>query len=138
MPRFCDLAEKEIPNFGGLKYTNGNMEEGVACLKSGRTIFLGADTILVGAMALGFDSAIITTLNLFPELSQEIYELMKTNKWQEANVVQMKLNKRVWEICPRGGDWVATMKNEFNKINTTFKAGPCRKPLMNMLLNKNM
>lgn len=138
MPRFCDLAEKEIPNFCGLKYTSGNMEEGVACLKKGRCLFLGADTILTGALALGFDSAILTTLNMFPEYSIEIYEYMRNNKWHEAMTVQKKMNKKIWEICPRGGDWVETMKTEFNKINTTFKIGPCRKPFMNMITKRNL
>lgn len=137
MPRFCDLAEKDIPTFCGLKYTNGNMEEGTACLKTDRTVFLGADTILTGALALGFDCAILTTLNLFPEYSIEIYECMRTNKWHEASTVQSKMNKRIAEICPRGGDWVDTMKTEFNKINTTLKSGPCRKPLVNMVLKKH-
>lgn len=129
MPCFCDLAEKEIPSFCGLKYTNGNMEDGVACLKNGRTVFLGADTILTGAMSLGFDCAILTTLNLFPEYAIQIFEYMRTNKWQEARTVQNKMNKRIWEICPRGADWVETMKTEFNRTSIAFKAGPCRKPL---------
>lgn len=132
MPRFCDLAEKEIPNFCGLKYTNGDMEQGIACLKPGRTVFLGADTILTGALALGFDCAILTTLNIFPELSLEIFSYMRNNKVHEALTVQMQMNKRIWEICPRGADWVNTMKMEFNKINTAFKMGSCRKPLANL------
>lgn len=133
MPRFCNLAEQEIPNFCGLKFTSVDLDEGAACLKPGRTVFLGADTILTGAVALGFDSAIMTTLNIFPESSFEIFELMRNNKVQDAMVAQMKMNKRIFEICPRGADWVETMKTEFNKVNTTFKAGPCRKPLTNVI-----
>jgi len=133
MPRFCTLAEQEIPNFCGLKFTSTDLDEGAACLKAGRSVFLGADTILTAALALGFDSAIMTTLNIFPELSFEIVEHMRNNKVQDALATQVKLNKRIFEICPRGDDWVETMKTEFNKANTTFKAGPCRKPFMNIV-----
>jgi len=133
MPRFCTLAEQEIPNFCGLKFTSTDLDEGAACLKADRIVFLGADTILTGALALGFDSAIMTTLNIFPEWSFKIFEFMRNNNVQDALAAQVKMNKRIFEICPRGDDWVDTMKMEFNKVNTTFKTGPCRKPIMNSI-----
>lgn len=108
------------------------MEEGVACLKPERTVFLGGNTILTGALALGFDSAILTTLNVFPEYAIDIFELMRNNKWQEAQAVQAKWNQHIAEICPRGADWVQSMKDEFNRVNSTFQCGPSRKPLMNV------
>lgn len=132
MPRFCELAEKEIPTFCGIKYTSGDMEEGVACLKTGRTVFLGGNTILTGALALGFDSVILTTLNVFPDYAIQIFEHMRNNKWQEAQAIQAKWNDHIQQICPRGADWVQSMKDEFNKVNPTFECGPCRKPVMNV------
>lgn len=128
MPRLCELAEKEVPSFCGIEFASGELDEGVACLKPGRTVLLGADTVLTGGLALGFESAILTTLNVFPGLPQKIFEHMHNNNVQEANAVQIQLNERIHKICPRGGDFVQTMKTEFNKISTGFHTGPCRKP----------
>lgn len=152
MPVFCDLAESEIPNFVGIKYTSGDLAEGVDCLKQGRSIFLGADTILVGAVALGFDSAIMTSLNICPELAIEIMDHMKKSEVSQAAIVQAKLSAKVKEILAvggriypfgmsalffgitmtisfSGGDWVPSMKLAFNKkLSSNINVGPVRFP----------
>jgi len=132
MPRFCDLADKNIPSFSGIKYTNGDMHLGAACLKPGRNILLGSDTILVGALALGFEAAILTTLNICPEFAIEAYEAMQKNMVREAATAQEKLNKRIHTILGDNGDWVEAMKTEFNKVNGVVHAGPYRKPQHNV------
>lgn len=129
MPRFYDLVEKQVPTFCGLKYTNGDMEVGVQLIKEGRNIMLGAETILWGALALGFDAAILTTLSICPELIREIYEHFLNNKREEGLQAQWKLNSRIKEILAKDtGEWVENMKNEFNRTNESFKVGPVRKP----------
>ncbi|KAG4075770.1 hypothetical protein HA402_003596 [Bradysia odoriphaga] len=85
MPKFLNLAEKEIPNFVGLKYTSGDLEQGTACLKPGRSVFLGADTILCAAAAIGFESSIMTTLNFCPELSLEIMKYVRENRFARSS-----------------------------------------------------
>lgn len=102
MPKFLNLAEKEIPNFVGLKYTSGDLEQGTACLKPGRSVFLGADTILCAAAAIGFESSIMTTLNFCPELSLEIMKYVRENRLQEARQTQEVLTKRVQKILENG------------------------------------
>lgn len=102
IPRFLDMAEEAIPNFVGLKYTSNDLDQGAACLKAGRSVFLGADKILSAAITLGFDSAIMTTLSICPELSIKIIDLMKNNKLKEARIAQEQLNKRVDAILKRG------------------------------------
>lgn len=102
MPRFLDLVEKTVPNFVGIKYTSGDLDQGAACLKENRSIFLGADTILVGALALGFESSIMTTLNIYPEMSIEIVELMKKEKIKDALRIQQNLNKKIKMILEKG------------------------------------
>lgn len=134
MVRFCKLAEKEIPNFCGLEYASSELDEGVACLKPGRHVFIGADKILVAALSQGFDSAILTAVNLFPEYPIEIFKHVHNNDVTSAARVQLKMNQRFEAIFPPGGDWVRTMKNEFNKTVSTFKVGPCRKPVWNAAL----
>lgn len=130
MSKFIEIASKRIPNFAGIKYTSGDMEIGVACLKSNKSIFLGADTLLSGALAMGFDSTIMTSLNICPELSIQIVGLLKHGKVLEANEVQLKLSERVGEILKiGGGDWVPSMKAAFNRLPLEIKVGDVRKPL---------
>lgn len=130
MAKFIEIASKTIPNFAGIKYTSGDMEIGAACLRSNQSIFLGADTILSGAIALGFESTIMTSLNICPELSVQIVGLLKHGKIIEANEVQRKLNDKVAEILKLGGgDWVTSMKAAFNELPLEIKVGDVRKPL---------
>lgn len=129
MPRFYDLVEKEVPTFRGMKYTNGDMEIGVQLIKEGRNIILGADTILWGALALGFDAAILTTLSICPDIIRDIYQHFIKNNQKEGREAQLKLNNRIKEILSKDtGEWVENMKNEFNRVNSGFKVGPVRKP----------
>lgn len=129
MPRFYDLVEKAVPTFHGMKYTCGDMEIGVQLIKDGRNIILGADTILWGALSLGFDAAILTTLSICPEEICNIYKHFINNNQQEGLKAQRMLNRRISDILAKDtGEWVENMKNEFNHVNACFKVGPVRKP----------
>lgn len=130
MANFMELAAKEIPNFVGIKYTSGDLEKGIACLKHGQ-VFLGSDTILCGALALGFDNAIMTSLNIVPEISINIVDLMNQGKVKEAREQQKLLNKFVEESLKKGnGEWVPSMKKAFNdKFGKKLNLGEARKPL---------
>lgn len=133
MPRFCDLMECDVPTFRGLKYTNGDLEIGIQLLKEGRNVLLGADIILCGALSLGFDSAILTSLNICPEVVNEIYNHSKNGDYRSALETQMKLNGRIKKILSNGtGEWVECMKREFNSLNIPIKAGTTRKPTVSM------
>lgn len=125
MPRFCDLAERDIPTFGGIKFTSGDLNEGTACLKLGRRIFLGSNVIFSGALMLGFDSAILISLNICPELAIECYQAMQENDFPRAQTAQAKLTKRFNEC---GG----SIKDVFNQINSDFDCGPSRKPALGL------
>lgn len=127
MPTFLDLAEDAIPNFHGIKYTSGDLDQGSGCLKTGRTIFLGADSILCGAIAAGFDSFIMTTLNICPEVSEEIIEHMRSGNVEAARDAQRDLNDRTAAIL-KGADWVTAMKKAFNKC-FEHNLGTTRPPL---------
>lgn len=128
MPRFCDLAEKHIPTFNGIKFTSNDLHEGVACLKPDRKVFLGSNTLLLAALAQGFDSGILISLNVFPEMAQQVVAAVQENQWTVAQAAQLKLTKRFNECG-------AALKDEFNRINKDFECGPARKPLLNL---KNM
>lgn len=134
MVRFCELAEKEIPNFCGLEFADNDLNSAVACLKRGRNVFMGSDKNLASSLARGFDSAIITSASLFPKLSIEIYEHARAGKFDKANQLQEELNEKINTICagPNGDDWVHATKDEFNRLNRSFSVGPCRKPSWNV------
>jgi len=128
LARFCDLAEEHIPTFCGIEYANGDLAEGVTVLKEGRNVLLGSDTVLVAGLTLGFDAAILTTLNICPEYAVNIYDFVNNNKLREAREAQVKLTKRIFDITKRGQlDWNEAMKTEFNKVNKPFQCGPWRK-----------
>ncbi|XP_049546208.1 N-acetylneuraminate lyase A-like [Anopheles darlingi] len=128
MPAFLDLAEKEIGNFRGIKYTNGDLEQGSACLKEGRHIFLGADTILCGAVAAGFNCFIMTTLNICPEIADKIIADTNRGALAEARDEQRALNKRITTILQHG-DWVTAMKKAFRETFPAIEVGHTRPPL---------
>lgn len=128
MPRFCDLAEKHIPTFNGIKFTSNDLNEGVACLKPGRKIFLGSNTIILGALAQGFDSTISSTSNLYPKLVHEIFEAVQENRWKDAQKTQHALTECFNECS-------SSLKGAFNRMNKELDCGPARKPALN--LNRN-
>lgn len=101
MANFMELARREIPSFVGIKYTSGDLEKGLPCLKHGQ-VFLGSDTILSGALALGFTSAIMTSLNINPEISLKIIKLMQEGKVVEAREQQNLLNDFVQKALKNG------------------------------------
>lgn len=129
MAEFMASAKREIPSFAGIKYTSGDLEKGLLCLPEGQ-VFLGADTILVGGVALGFESAIMTTLNIKPEWSIEIVNLMKAGEVEKARKIQLKLNGFIQSTLKAGGgEWVPSMKKSFNENMKNLPMGAARKPL---------
>lgn len=128
MAKFCELAEEVIPTFRGLKYTSGDMEMAAQLLKPNRNILLGSDVALICAFSLGIDAAILTTLNICPAMVQKIYEYWIRGDFVKALDSQKLLNLRVAEILANGsGEWVESMKKEFNLMNFGFSVGPTRK-----------
>jgi len=133
MTRLCDLAEKDIPNFVGLEYISPDLNEGAACLKQNRLVLFGHDTLLLGALVMGFQSATVTMLNICPNNVLEIYDNIMNNKLIEAEAAQEKLIKHVDGIYKPGQDWVQIMKQECNNVHPACKCGPCRKPQVNVI-----
>ena len=129
MANFMQLANSEIPTFKGIKYTSGDLEKGLPCLKYGQ-VFLGSDTILCGALALGFESAIMTSLNIHPQISLKIMQLMNDSKIVDAREQQRLLCDIIENILNEGGgNWVSSMKKAFNKKFENLQIGSCREPL---------
>jgi N-acetylneuraminate lyase len=102
MASFMRLARKEIPTFRGIKFSASDLDQGTQCLKEGQ-VFLGSVTILCGAIALGFDCAIMTLLNIKPEICLEIQKLMENGNVNEARKAQNLLNNFV-ELTLKNGE----------------------------------
>lgn len=128
-----DLAEKEIPSFQGIKYTSDDLDllPVEAAHKGSRTVFIGSDIKCLEAHRRGFDSFIMTTLNMCPELSRQIHETHGIPALSDsAEKSQQTLTDFVQTTLEAGGgNWVASMKKEFNKWGLPFAVGIPRKPL---------
>lgn len=101
MTSLMQLAKTKIHTFKGIKFSASDLEQAVECLEHGQ-VFLGSVTIFCGAIALGFDSAIMTLLNIKPESCIEIQQLMENGKVEEARKVQKNLNKFASESLKNG------------------------------------
>ena len=101
MASLMRLAKTKIQTFKGIKFSASDLEQAVECLEHGQ-VFLGSVSIFCGALALGFDSAIMTLLNIKPEDCIEIQKLMENGKVEEARKVQKNLNKFVSESLKKG------------------------------------
>lgn len=128
MPEFMDLAEKEIPNFKGIKYTSDDLDAlPIASYTPNRSIFIGSDVKMLDALRRGFDSFIMTSLNMKPEMAQFIQKRFEN---KEAVAKQEELTAYVrGALAAGGGNWVISMKKEFNACQPPFPLGPPRKPL---------
>lgn len=131
MPEFMDLAETEIPNFQGIKYTSDDLDSlPISALTPNRSIFIGSDVKLHDALARGFSSFIMTTLNICPGISMQIRSSVAGSDDTGAAKLQGELTATVQRVLQEGdGQWVKAMKKEFNKCGLSFKVGLPRKPL---------
>jgi len=128
--RLYELLQRVVPNFNGVYYRHTNIEAATNLLKEGHNIILSTDTILVGVLALGFETISSITLNLYPEQVTEIYEYVLNGKLREARETNDKLYHRIkGVVAQQTFDWVELLRKEFNKL-TDFKVGGTRKPII--------
>ncbi|XP_046385357.1 N-acetylneuraminate lyase B-like isoform X2 [Ischnura elegans] len=124
-----------VPRFAGAKFTYTNLEDGATSLRVGSelsghspySVFLGSDETMLGAFALGFNSAIGTTFNILPELGKCILSSSTKNNFVQGQEHQWRLTQAVRAIT-KHGKWVPTMKAAMN-LRTKINVGPPRPPL---------
>lgn len=130
MGEFLRKMNDSVPTFSGIKFTSTVLDEGyeaVTANNSKYSVFLGADGVMAGAYALGFDSSIATTLNMFSQYGQQILQNMKDGNIKEAQQKQNDLNSAI-EVITKCGGWVRTMKTAMNLL-TPLTMGPTREPI---------
>lgn len=128
MGKFLYAVDGKIPNFVGIKFTSTCLDEGVdAANVLGRkyAVFLGADTLMLGAYSLGMDSAIATSFNVYPH-GLEIFNNATTNH-KEALKKQQELTSIINKMS-KFGHWVEIWKLAMNSL-TPINVGPPRLPL---------
>ncbi|XP_029678778.1 N-acetylneuraminate lyase-like isoform X2 [Formica exsecta] len=130
MGQFLESIDDKIPSFVGIKFTSANLEEGAQALRANNkkyVIFLGNDQLVNAACALGMDSFIMTSINMFPELVLDILAASKNGDMLRAKNLQEKLSSVVLVIT-KHGNWVQTMKTAMNLL-TEINVGLPRAPL---------
>ncbi|KYM81984.1 N-acetylneuraminate lyase [Atta colombica] len=130
MGQFLESIGDKIPSFVGIKFTSNNLEEGAHALHADNgkfVIFLGNDQLMDAASVVGFDSFIVTTLNIFPEHIQQLLTVYKNGDILKARDMQEKLTSAVIAIM-KHGNWVQSMKTAMTLL-TDFNIGLPREPL---------
>jgi N-acetylneuraminate lyase len=82
----------EIPGVAGLKFTSTDLFTMWKLKRAGATIFNGFDEIFVAGLAMGADGGIGTFYNVVPEWFVGIHRLAREGKWEEARILQGKVN----------------------------------------------
>ncbi|XP_012257953.1 N-acetylneuraminate lyase-like [Athalia rosae] len=129
MPAFLRAVGDKIPSFVGIKFTSTNLDEGMQAVSVNDNefvVFLGSNQLIAGGLALGMDSTIPSTLNLFPELGLGILEASKTGDFRKARELQKQLSARSNTIL-KYGPAVDTVKAAINFL-TPLDLGPPRLP----------
>ncbi|XP_043274280.1 N-acetylneuraminate lyase-like [Venturia canescens] len=133
MGEFLESIGDELASFVGIKFTSTNLEEGAQAVRANSSrfvVFLGSDQIISAACAVGMDSFIPTSVNMFPELALEILAASEKGDLKKARDKQEKLSKAVITIS-KYGNWVQTMKAAM-PILTSVNVGPPRMPLIKL------
>ncbi|MBN2279315.1 MAG: dihydrodipicolinate synthase family protein [Candidatus Marinimicrobia bacterium] len=86
------IADREIPNFAGIKFTQNRYHEMMNCInyKNGKyQIFHGSDENLVSGLITGAKAAIGSTYNFAPRLYNEIIENFDQGNLEKARELQL-------------------------------------------------
>lgn len=131
MSRLYDMAEKEVPNFGGIFYADGNLDRAMMMMRKDRMVIMGMMGMMLGTYMMGIESMSMTAMNIMPDMMMELYENMRNMKMKEAMLLQEKIMLRIREIYNPQEDMFLKLKMEFDKI---LKVGPMRKPELTMCM----
>lgn len=132
MPKFLKMAEGEIPNLAGLKYTDTKVFEYQECMtmENGRfEVLWGCDEMLLSALAVGAKGGIGSTYALIPSVYQGILGAWERGDLPSARFMQLQSWKYVrW--CNASGPFHAVQKYLLSLLG--LEMGPCRTPLGNL------
>jgi N-acetylneuraminate lyase len=87
-----------IPNVIGLKFTDSDFYRMWAVRMTGAVVFAGSDEMLVAGLIMGANGGIGSTYNLIPESYVAMYRMVADKKWEEARLIQEKINRLIQVI----------------------------------------
>lgn len=128
MIEFLNLAESQIPNLAGIKYTASTIHEYQACLhyKEGKfDVLFGYDEMLLSALVVGAAGAIGSTYTFAAPLYSRLLEAFRKGDMEEAKRMQFKSVEFVRELVKYSP--IPAQKHIMNLLG--YDCGPVRKPL---------
>ena len=128
MARFLEVASEKIPSLYGIKFTNSDMSEYQRCLHvaGGRfEIAWGVDEMLLGALAIGAQSAVGSTYNYSAPLYLKMIDAFCARDMSTAREYSRKTVELIAVLLKYGG--VRTGKAIMSMIG--IACGPPRLPL---------
>ncbi|MGH9630616.1 MAG: dihydrodipicolinate synthase family protein [Bryobacteraceae bacterium] len=81
-----------IPNVVGLKFTDFDLFKLSLIQRGGHVIYNGRDEIFAAGLLMGACGGIGSFYNLVPRLFVEVYEHSRSGRWNEARMVQDRIN----------------------------------------------
>ena len=103
---FLPLAEAQIPNFAGLKFTKNDLIDYNYCLNyknNSCNVMFGVDEILLSSLPVGAKSWVGSTYNQMAPLYYKIIESFKAGNMEYASELQRKAVKFVEILDSKGG-----------------------------------
>lgn len=130
MVEFLALAEDQIPNLAGIKYTASTLHEYQACLnyKNGKfDILFGYDELLLSALAVGAHGAIGSTYSFAAPLYNELIKRFKNGDVAGARQMQwhsVEMIRCLLRFAP-----IPAQRAMIKILDPQMDLGPCRLPL---------
>jgi N-acetylneuraminate lyase len=132
MTEFIRLADKEIPNFNGIKFTDFNtfqMQECIDYQGKKYDILHGHDETLVSGLLIGATGAIGTSYNVASPVFLKLLDAFNSGDVENAVSLQAKANIIVKLMC-KPSNCIVGVKAMLEFMG--IPAGPCRLPQRNL------
>ncbi|KRT78490.1 hypothetical protein AMK59_8027, partial [Oryctes borbonicus] len=127
-----------IPTFSGIKFTSEALDEGLEAVHAHNkkfSVFLGTEGLMAKAYKMGYDSAIATSLNVFPQFGTKIHEYAFGGKQNEADRLQEEIN-RIYKCVTKYGKYKVQSVKEAMSLFTPCNVGPPKHPLKRLSLDE--
>ncbi|GJM29633.1 MAG: N-acetylneuraminate lyase [Cyclobacteriaceae bacterium] len=131
MVEFLELAAQDIPNLGGIKYSQQDLIQLMRCnnfLNGKYEMLFGVDEILLCALTLGVTCAVGSTYNYLAPLNHRMIEAYKNGTIQEAQALQYQVVQLVSILSKYG--FHAASKHVLKYLGIDL--GPVRMPMPNL------
>lgn len=128
--RFLELADKQIPNLVGVKFTHDDLDDLQRCLKScnGRfDILFGRDEILLSVVRMGVTGAVGSTYNFAAPIYQSMIAAHHANDDAKAEELQQLATDMIDWLVHCGGTPLAAFKRLMSRV--AIDCGPTRLPV---------